>query len=72
MMPHALFGIRVRGKSGKNRSFRFESWGGGSGGGGKSFGRGTLGAIVSILQGVSMSSDKVPFYKRIYSQGRKG
>ena len=63
MLPHSTFGIRVRGCR------RWNVYG--SGGGAKSISFAmlrTLGAIASM----GLSAAKVPFYRKLYMQGRRG
>ncbi len=68
MMPHALMGIRVRGC----RFIRL--WGGGAGGGGKHVGRMTSmsAGVMGMLSAFGMGFTKMPFYRKLFTQRRKG
>ena len=65
MLPHSTFGIRFKTGSRSTRPS------GGSGGGGKSLTKETP-IMANILAAFGQSLERVPFYKLLYRQGKRG
>jgi len=65
MEPHATMGIRVRGCRIIDRNLS-------GAGGGKGLKKGTDMSILAILSSIGMSIQKIPFWKKLYRQGRRG
>ena len=67
MQPHANLGIRLR--SVRNKGFPLEHVGTS---GGKGLAMGTEMAIRIMLSNIGMDIIRIPFWKKLYRQGRRG
>ncbi len=69
MQPHANLGIRLRGVTGRKPNNYNDRVGSA---GGKGITSKTQMVIMAMVSNVGMTIEKIPFWKKLYRQGRRG